>query len=79
MNKKFVVNGKIVNAESNKYAIVSLYPCLNYAVGQGILSLTKAVKIANRTFGVHISRSLNAYNVSKSCYLNSIINYKYYL
>ena len=77
--KKFVVNGKIVSAKSNKYAIVSLYPCLNYAVGQGLLSLTKAVKIANSTFGVHISRSLNAYKVARSCYLNSIINYKYYL
>ena len=77
--KKFVVNGKIVSAKSNKYAIISLYPCLNYAVGQGLLSLTKAVKIANSTFGVHISRSLNAYKVARSCYLNSIINYKYYL
>ena len=77
--KKFVVNGKIVSAKSNKYAIVSLYPCLNYAVGQGLLSLTKAVKIANKTFGVHISRSLNAYEVAKSCYLNNVINYKYYL
>ena len=77
--KKFVVNGKIVSAKSNKYAIISLYPCLNYAVGQGLLSLTKAVKIANSTFGVHISRSLNAYKVAKSCYINSVINYKYYL
>ena len=77
--KKFVVNGKIVGAESNRRAIVSLYPCLNYAVEQGLISLTKAVKIANKTFGTHISRSLNAYKVAKSCYTNSIINYKYYL
>lgn len=79
MNKKFVVNGKIVSAKSNRYAIISLYPCLNYAIGQKLISLTKAVKIANSTFGVHISRSLNAYKVAKSCYANSIINYKYYL
>lgn len=77
--KNFVVNGKVITAKSNKWAIVTLYPCLNYAVGQGLLSLTKAVKIANKTFGTHISRSLNAYKVAKSCYTNSIINYKYYL
>lgn len=76
---KFVVNGKIVSAKSNRYAIISLYPCLNYAVEQGLISLTKAVKMVNSTFGVHISRSLNAYKVAKNCYLNSIINYKYYL
>ena len=79
MNKKFVVNGKILRAESNRRAIIALYPCLNYAVEQELISLTKAVKIANRTFGVHISRSLNAYKVAESCYVNSIINYKYYL
>ena len=79
MNKIYVVNGKKVNAKSNKWAIVTLYPCLSYAVNKGLLSLTKAVKIANKTFGIHISRSLSAYKTAKTCYLNSQINYKYYL
>lgn len=79
MNKNFVVNGKIINAKSNKWAIVTLYPCLYFAVSKGLLSLTKAVKIANKTFGTHISRSLSAYKTAKTCYLNSQINYKYYL
>ena len=79
MNKIYIVNGKKVTAKSNKWAIVTLYPCLNYAVNKGLLSLTKAVKIANKTFGIHISRSLSAYKTAKACYNNSKINYKYYL
>ena len=76
---KYVVNGKVITAKSNKWAIVTLYPCLNYAVNKGLLSLNQAVKIANKTFGTHISRSLSAYKTAKTCYLNSQINYKYYL
>ena len=79
MNKIYIVNGKKVNAKSNKWAIVTLYPCLYFAVSNKILSLNQAVKIANKTFGIHISRSLSAYKTAKACYNNSKINYKYYL
>lgn len=53
--RKYSVNGKVVMATSNKRAIVSLYPRLEQAVNNGSLSLTKAVKIANRTYGIHLS------------------------
>lgn len=77
-NNTFVVNGAKVVAQSNKWAIVTLYPCLHYAVSNGLLSLNQAVKLANQTFGVHISRSLYAAKVAKACYLNSVRNYNAY-
>lgn len=78
MTNTFVVNGVVVSAKSNKWAIVTLYPCLHFAVSNGLLSLNQAVKLANQTFGVHISRSLYAAKVAKACYLNSVRNYNSY-
>ena len=62
------VNGKTVLAKSNNWAIVSLYPCLAFAVSSGTLSLTKAVSLTNQTFGLHISRSQQAYLSSQNAY-----------
>ncbi|WP_288709931.1 hypothetical protein [uncultured Clostridium sp.] len=78
MTNTFVVNGVVVSAKSNKWAIVTLYPCLHYAVSNGLISLNQAVKLANNLFGTHISRSLCAYQTANSCYLNSLVNYNRY-
>lgn len=53
--RKYSVNGKVVMATSNKRAIVSLYPRLQQAVNKNLISLTQAVKLANRTYGTHLS------------------------
>ena len=74
MNKIYNVNGKQVQAKSNKWAIVNLYPCLQFAVLNGSISLTKAVKLANCTFGTHYSRSQQAYITSQQVFNNHIMS-----
>lgn len=48
MTSLFSVNNVVVAAKSNKWAIVSLYPCLHFAVSNGLLSLNQAVKLAHQ-------------------------------
>lgn len=69
--KAYHVNGQKVIAQSNKHAIVNLYPCLQFAISNGLISLTKGVKLANATFGTHISRSQNSYFALKQQYQNN--------